>query len=101
LSSEEKKGMLDRLVEQRAKSTRRAILLESELRAAGESLFHVGTLLKNLSSEQGRKDNYVVTLNAVINAPEICGLSRIAAMLVDLQETRELLDELDSLAAGI
>jgi hypothetical protein len=84
-----------RLRERRAGMTRRAILLQSELRVAGESLFHVGDLLRKLSSGIGKRETYIVTLNAAVNAPEVCGLSRIAVALIELQETLEWLDALD------
>jgi hypothetical protein len=95
MSSDEQDAAILRVVKGRAESKQRKLLLESELRAAGESLYHVGSALRYVGHAKSVQEAPGAILQRLAMAPEICELERVKAMLTELKEATEKLKQLD------
>ena len=96
MSIDEQDAAIGRLVRQRHEAKKRKALLENELMVAGRSLSDVGSLLKSVEVTAAQS-----IIHEVENAPSICGLERIKAMLLELREAQELLAQLNRTAANV
>lgn len=100
MSNEEQKEAILRVVMQRTEARKRLALLENELRTAGKSLSDIGDGLKHMSAAAYEyKPSYLIP--KIDAAPAICGLERIRAMLVEIEETAKTLAELRKTAEEI
>lgn len=98
MSTEEQDAALLRLVRRRSEAKRKKSLIESELREAGRKLSDVGGLLRHVGDSGTGTDRPEYALSEVRKAPEICGLSRIEAMLSELKSLNEELEGLNRAA---
>jgi hypothetical protein len=96
MSNDEQDAAILRLVKARAEAKKKKALLETELRAAGESLYTIGSGLRSIGHSTSVQDTPGAIFQRVVVAPEICGLERIQGMLVELKELNENLKHLDS-----
>ncbi|MHB2008819.1 MAG: hypothetical protein ACYCOX_12305 [Acidobacteriaceae bacterium] len=85
MSNEEQDAAILRLVKSRGDYKKRKALLESELRAAGESLWQIGGSLRNVKGSGTYTETPGYILPEIEKAPDICDLSRIKAMLEELK----------------
>jgi hypothetical protein len=99
MSDDEKKEAIFRLVIRRKELRERTALLESELRAAGESLGDIGSSLKHISG--GQAQWLADILGRIQKAPDICELARIKAMVSELKEIYETFAQLNHSAAEL
>lgn len=75
----------------RAELSRRKTLLESELRAAGDSLGDIGGGLRFITNSNPQQLSNLT--ERIQKAPDICELGRIKAMVSELADTlRELIE---------
>ena len=99
MSDDEKDAAILRLVKDRSEAKRRKLLLESELRAAGESLAEIGQSLRHLNG--GPYDDVGRIIPQVDKAPNICGLERIRTMLTELSKLQETLAKMNESATEL
>jgi hypothetical protein len=97
MSSDEQDQAIVRIVKRRAELRKRKALIESELRAAGESLDDIGSSLKHISN--GTPEWYANLATKIQGSPEICELKRIKAMVNELGEIYGAFVELNRNAA--
>jgi hypothetical protein len=88
MTQQEQGEALLRLIKNRTDARRRKALLESELSAAGRALYEIGDNLRRA----GALD---YTLKQIDNAPPICELGKLKAMLTELGEVAETLATLN------
>lgn len=97
MSDEEESAALGRLVKQRSDVKRRKALLENDLRTAGDSLVNIGSVLRHISG--GPYDRIADSLLLTQQAPSVCGLERVRAMLTELTELHSRLAQLNRAAS--
>jgi hypothetical protein len=99
MSTVEQDQAIVRLVRKRKELRERKALIESELRAAGESLRDIGDSLRHLSSSFP----HLLTdaLATVQRAPDICQMQCVAAMITELSGVYESFAELNRNAAEL
>jgi hypothetical protein len=95
MSNEEQDAAILRLVKSRGESKKRKALLESELRAAGQSLWQIGQSLRNVKGSGTFTDTPGHILPEIERAPDICDLSRIKLMLEELKALEMTLSDLN------
>lgn len=100
MSGDEQDAALLRIVKQRSEAKKRKSLLESELRAAGESLYEIGGALRHVNggSFPGFLDNI---LSRIAKAPDTCSLDRIRTKSKELQELEMTLAQLNRSATEL
>jgi len=100
MSGDEQDAAILRVVKQRSEAKKRKLLLESELRSAGDSLYDIGGTLKHISGGllQGSADH---VLAQITKAPKICNLEQIKAMFEELKGLETTLTQLNLTAAGL
>jgi hypothetical protein len=96
MSTDEQDAAIGRLVKQRSEAKKHKALLENELMVAGRSLSNIGSLLKSVEVTAAQS-----IIREVENAPLICRLEHVKAMLLELKEAQELLAQLSRTAADI
>jgi hypothetical protein len=99
MSNDERDTAILRLVKNRAEAKRRKNLLETELRAAGASLYSIGTELREIGFSTSVQASPGAILQRVVMAPNICELVRVKGMLEELKEVNENLKQLAISAA--
>jgi hypothetical protein len=99
MSNDERDAAILRLVKTRAEAKRRKNLLETELRAAGSSLYSIGTELREIGFSTSAQASPGAILQRVATAPDICELVRVKTMLEELKELNENLKQLAISAA--
>jgi len=88
------------LVRERIEIKRRRASLKSELRAAGKSLYEIGSALKHASPDRiGSKIEYL--LPKLRNAQNIWELGEVRARLEELKEVEARLAHLNRIASGM
>jgi|ERR1035437_3608742 hypothetical protein len=97
MSNDEQDQAIVRIVKKRAELRKRKALIESELRAAGESLDDIGSSLKHISN--GNLEWYANIGKRIQEAPKICELTRIKEMIDELREIYAAFVELNRNAA--
>lgn len=81
------------LLKKRAEAKRRRVDLESELRAAGKSLYDIGGALRNVTGgSMGSRVDYI--LPKLAKVPAICDLGRLRILLEELKEVEVYLAQL-------
>jgi hypothetical protein len=98
VSNDEQDAALLRLVKTRGAAKRQKSLLETELRAAGTSLYNIGAALRSIGFSTSVQETPGAILQHVATAPDICGLERVKAMLEELKELNETLKQLTASA---
>ncbi len=99
MTDDERDQAILRVVKRRKELRERKALIESELRAAGESLGDIGSSLKHVSGAQPQW--LADILGRIQKAPDICELARIKAMVVELKEIYETFAQLNHSAAEL
>jgi len=101
MSGDEQDAAIVRLVKDRGEAKRRRSLLESELRAAGQSLWEIGTVLRSVVGSGSFPHTPESILPQIAKAPNICSLDRIKAMLEELKELQNRLEQLNRSASEL
>ena len=94
MSNDEQDAAILRMVKARDEAKRQKSLLETELRAAGTSLYNIGSSLRSIGFSTSVQETPGAILQRVATAPDICGLERVKAMLEELKELNENLKQL-------
>jgi hypothetical protein len=98
MSNDESDAAILRLVKARGEAKKQKALLETELRAAGTSLYNIGAGLRSIGFSTSVQDTPGAIFQRLASAPEICGLERVKAMLAELKELNENLKQLETSA---
>jgi len=86
------------LFRERSEARRHRAALETELRTAGKSLHGIGGALRHLSCANiGNRVDHI--LRELADAPTICDLGRVRALLEELKELETRLDHLNRCAS--
>jgi hypothetical protein len=101
MSNDEQDAAILRLVKDRGEAKKQKALLELELRAAGTSLYSIGTELRSVGFNTSVQGSPGAIFQRVASAPEICGLERVKAMLAELKELDDNLKTLSTAAAAL
>lgn len=101
MSGDEQDAAIVRLVKDRGEAKRRRALLESELRAAGQSLWEIGGSLRSVKAGGSHQESPAYILPYVDKAPEICRLDRVKAMLEELRDLEGRISQLNRSAAEL
>jgi hypothetical protein len=99
MSTDEQDQAILRIVRQRSELRKRKVLIENELRTAGESLEEVSSSIRHISGGTG--DWLTRILGKIDAAPEICELTRIRAMVAELRDIHQTFVQLNSSAATL
>jgi hypothetical protein len=89
-----------RIVKERGEAKRRKVLIESELRAAGESLYDIGGALRHVN-DASVQNGVESVLPKLANVPKICDLGRVKLMLEELKELENRLSQLNRSASDL
>jgi hypothetical protein len=100
MSNDEQDAAILRLVKARGEAKRQKALLETELRAAGTSLYNIGSGLRSIGFSTSVQETPGAILQRVAIAPDICGLEQVKAMLEELKELNENIKQLNAAAVA-
>ena len=95
MTNNEQVAAILRLVKHRSECKKRKAALESELRAAGRSLFEIGGSLRNVQGTGSFNETPAAILPQIVKAPEICSLDRVKTMLEELASLELTLNQLN------
>jgi hypothetical protein len=98
MSNDEQDVSILRVVKSRAEAKKRKTLLENELRAAGQSLYRIGSGLQSVGNSTAVHESPAALIQQIAQAPEICDLRRIGIMLSELKEVMENLQQINTTA---
>jgi DNA-binding transcriptional MerR regulator len=101
MSGDEQDVAILRVVKQRGEFKKKRTLLQSELRAAGQSLSEIGDILKRFDTSTSLANSIDFLIPQIDRAPDICGLSRIRTMLQELKEVEQTLADLSRTATEL
>ena len=95
MTDSERDAGIVKLVKDRKEARERKVLLQRDLRAAGQSLFEIGSGLRSVNSAGAVHETPGYLYQRVATAPEICGLERLGVMLGELRDVDSTLAELN------
>ena len=100
ITIDEREAELSEIWRARSEVKRRRAVLESEIRAAGESLYDVaGALKKVCEGTMGIRADHI--LRKFASLPHVCDLRRLEKMLEELKQLQMKLNQLNESAAQI
>jgi hypothetical protein len=101
MTDNERDAGIVKLVRDRKEARERKVLLQRELRTAGQSLFEIGSGLRSVNSAGAVHETPGYLYQQVAKAPEICGLQRLGTMLGELRDVDSILAELNLAARDV